>query len=295
VSEITPITANFGADITGMDLNVITDADFEMIYQAWLDYGVLRFRDQQLDEDGLQQFSQRFGPLEEIPLGRLTPEEKTELRKIIKNFFVTNISNIVENGIPIGGLGNAEANWHSDMTYVETPPPASVLLGVEIPAKGGDTWFANQYGAYDALPETLKSRIENLRIKHDAAHTSVGELRHGFEPFDDPRDAPGAVHPIISTHAESGRKCLFLGRREWACVEGLTLQDSETLLDELWQYAALDKNVMKHKWRPGDVIIWDNRCVLHRRDNIDPNDRRLLRRCQVLSRAEEVHDESSSR
>jgi taurine dioxygenase len=292
MNEIKPISDNFGADITGMDLDTITDADFEIIYQAWLNYGVLRFRDQQLDEDGLQRFSQRFGPLEEIPLGRITPEEKLELKKIIKNFYVTNISNIIENGVPIGGLGNSEANWHSDMTYVEMPPPASVLLSVEIPDKGGDTWFANQYGAYDALPRALLSRIENLCIKHDAAHTSVGDLRSGYEPFDDPRDAPGAVHPIISTHLESGRKCLYLGRREWAYVEGLALEDSESLLDELWQYASLEKNVIKQKWRVGDVIIWDNRCVLHRRDDIDPKDRRLLRRCQVLNRAKEVPLES---
>jgi taurine dioxygenase len=166
------------------------------------------------------------------------------------------------------------------------------LLSVEIPDKGGDTWFANQYGAYDALPRALLSRIENLCIKHDAAHTSVGDLRSGYEPFDDPRDAPGAVHPIISTHLESGRKCLYLGRREWAYVEGLALDDSESLLDDLWQYASLEKNVIKQKWRVGDVIIWDNRCVLHRRDEIDPKDRRLLRRCQVLNRAKEVPHES---
>jgi taurine dioxygenase len=278
--EIKPILENFGADIVGMDLNSISDDNFTFIYQAWLDYGVLRFRGQELDEDGLQHFSERFGPLEEMPLGRLS----AELKKTIKNLYVTVISNIIENGKPIGGLGSSEAKWHSDMTYAETPPPASVLLGVEIPPKGGDTWFANQYAAFEALPQSLRTRIENFSIKHDAAHTSVGKLRAGFEPFESPVHAPGAVHPIINTHPESGKKCIYLGRRDWAYVTGLALSESEELLDELWQYAAREENVVKHQWQQGDVIIWDNRCVLHRRDDIDPNDRRLLRRCQVLQR-----------
>ncbi len=288
--EIIPMKEKFGADIVGVDLAGCSDNDFDSIYRAWLDYGVLRFRGQELDENGLQLFSQRFGPLEEMPYGRL-PEE---LKKLIKNIYVTVISNIVVEGRPLGGLGSGESMWHSDMTYVDTPPPASLLLAEEIPAKGGDTWFADQYAAYDALPESLQKRIGNLAIKHDAAHNSVGELRPGFEPIDSPQSAPGAVHPIISTHSETGRKCLYLGRREWAYVVGLELAESEMLLDELWQYATLEENVVKQYWRVGDLIIWDNRCVLHRRDDIDPNDRRLLRRCQVLARPDWWQHESRS-
>ena len=281
--DIQPMTRRFGADVAGVQLDTISDADFDSVYQAWLDYGVLRFRDQELDEDGLQHFSSRFGPLEEIPLGKLDEETREKLRKIFKNPYVTNLSNITENGMPIGGLGNAEANWHSDMTYNEVPPPASVLLSVEIPEEGGDTWFADQYGAYEALPEPLLKRVESLDIKHDAAHTSVGDLRPGYEAFDDPRDAPGAVHPLVRTHEETQRKCLYLGRREWAYIPGLSLEESEALLDEVWSYATLPENVIRQQWKVGDVIIWDNRCELHRRDEFDPSQRRLLRRCQVLS------------
>ena len=187
-------------------------------------YGVLRLRNQRIDEDQLQAFSARFGPLEEIPFGRMSEADKAK----VKNRYVTQLSNILVDGKPIGGLGNAEAAWHSDMTYVETPPPASVLLGVEIPPAGGDTYFADQYAAYEALPDDLRARIADLTIKHDAAHTSIGKLRPGFEPFDDPRDAPGAIHPIIQTHEETGRKALYLGRREWAYVPGLSLDESET-------------------------------------------------------------------
>ena len=283
--NIQPMTRRFGADLSGVALDTISDADFEILYRAWLDYGVLRFRGQELDEDGLQRFSCRFGPLEKVPLGKLNDEQREKLSRIFRNPYVTNLSNIVEDGMPIGGLGNAEANWHSDMTYNEIPPPASVLLSVEIPDEGGDTWFADQYAAYEALPDTFKQRVEGLTIKHDAAHTSVGDMRPGYEPFDDPRDAPGALHPLVRTHEETGRHCLYLGRREWAYIPGLSLKDSEALLDELWSYATLREHVIRQQWRVGDVIIWDNRCVLHRRDEFDPSQRRLLRRCQVLSPA----------
>jgi taurine dioxygenase len=279
--KVQPIKEGFVAEISGVDVADISDEEFEQIYAAWLEYGVLRLRDQHIDEDQLQAFSARFGPLEEAPFGRMSEEEKAK----IKNRYVTQLSNIVVDGKPIGGLGNAEASWHSDMTYIEAPPPASVLLGVEIPEAGGDTYFADQNAAYEALPEKLRERAADLTIKHDAAHTSIGKLRRGFEPFDDPRDAPGAVHPIVHTHEETGRLALYLGRREWAYVSGLALEESEQLLDELWQYAALPENVWQQNWQPYDLVIWDNRRVLHRRDDFDPQSRRLMKRCQVLARA----------
>ena len=170
------------------------------------------------------------------------------------------------------------------MTYVEVPPPASVLLGVEIPQNGGDTFFADQRAALGSLPADLRQRIEGLSIKHNAAYDSVGNLRPGFEAFDDPRDAPGAVHPIIRKHNETGDACLYLGRREWAYIPGLSVEESEALLDELWSYAVPADYVVEQNWTPGDVIIWDNRRCLHKRTSIDPSQRRLLLRCQVLAR-----------
>ena len=271
---------SFGADITGVDLANLTDDTFEVIYRAWLVFGVLRFKGQTLNKDSLQTFSQRFGPLEQIPTGRMSDEQKAQL----DNLYVTPISNIKVDGKPIGGLGDAEATWHSDMTYVEVPPPASVLLGVEIPQNGGDTFFADQRAALASLPEDLRQRIEGLSIKHNAAHDSVGNLRPGFEAFDDPQDAPGAVHPIIRKHNETGDTCLYLGRREWAYIPGLPLEESEALLDDLWSYAVPADYVVEQNWTPGDVIIWDNRRCLHKRTSIDPSQRRLLLRCQVLAR-----------
>lgn len=278
--NIIPMTPGFVADITEVDIKTISDEQFNEIYNAWLVHGVLRLRDQQLNENELQTFSARFGPLEEMPLGRIPESERAK----IKNRYVTQLSNILVDGNPIGGLGNAEASWHSDMTYVDNPPPASILLGLEIPDEGGDTYFANQHAALEALPTSLLHRAEELTIKHDAAHTSIGRLRPGFEAFDDPRDAPGSVHPIIRIHSETSKPALYLGRREWACIPELPLEESEALLDELWLYAALPENVWRQQWQPYDLIIWDNRCVLHRRDDFDQNARRLMKRCQVLQK-----------
>jgi taurine dioxygenase len=278
--EVRPIKDGFVAEITGVEVPHLSEEAFQQIYAAWLKYGVLRMRNQHIDEAQLQAFSARFGPLEEVPFGRMSEADKAKL----KNRYVTQLSNILVDGRPIGGLGNAEANWHSDMTYIEIPPPASVLLGVEIPSAGGDTYFADQQAAYEALPDELKHRIADLTIKHDAAHTSIGKLRPGFEPFDDPRDAPGAIHPIVSIHDETGAKVLYLGRREWAYIPGMSLEESEQLLDEIWRYAALPENVWQQKWQPYDLIIWDNRRVLHRRDDFPASSRRLMKRCQVLAR-----------
>jgi taurine dioxygenase len=277
--NITKLSPILGAQIDGVDLATISDREFEEVYRAWVLYGVLRFRRQKLDDPQLEAFSARFGPLEKIPL-RMTPEQE----KKIPSLYVVPLSNITVDGRPIGGLGNGEANWHSDMTYEETPPPASVLLGVEIPAEGGDTQFCCQHAALLAMPESLRERLADLRIKHDASHTSIGKLRSGFEDVTDPREVPGAIHPAIYPHEENGRDALYLGRREFAYIEGMTLEESESLLDELWRYASLPQNVWTQRWNVGDVIIWDNRRVLHRRDAFPNHMRRMMRRCQVLAR-----------
>ncbi len=272
---------SFVAEAMDVDLGRISDNEFRALYKAWLEFGVLRIRGQSLSDGELQRFSNRFGPLEEIPYGKISEEEKQK----IKNRYVTVISNIEVDGKPIGGLGNKEATWHSDMTYIENPPPASILMSLEVPEFGGDTHFSDQKAAYLGLPDELVARIENLSIKHNAAHTSVGDLRRGFDPIKDPREAPGAIHPIVRIHDETQEKMLYLGRRELAYVVGLALEESEQLLNEVWRYAAMSENVWTQQWEIGDVIIWDNRRVLHRRDGFDQSQRRLMKRCQVMSSA----------
>lgn len=282
--QVQPITPSFGADISDCNLSAVDDQVFKEIYQLWLKYGVLRFRGQHLSDDQLEVFSAKLGKLDTVPyfdkLG-LTAEEFKN--KYGGSAYILKLSNIQKDGKPIGGLGDGEASWHADMTSQEIEGVGMVLYGEIIPSEGGDTQFADQYAAYDCLPDELKQRIENLSIKHDASHTSDGEVRKGFEDGEksDPRKTPGKLHPIIYTHPETGKKALFLGRRAYAYVDGLSLEDSEALLDELWSYAVKDEHVITHQWQVGDVIAWDNRSTLHRRDGF--KEPRLLKRCQLIN------------
>ena len=268
---------SFGADIVDVDLASLGDAEFEKTYAAWLERAVLRIRGQHLDDDALMRFSRRFGPLEYAPMGRISEEELAQMQ----NPYLATISNILVDGHPIGGLGAAEAAWHTDMSYIEHPPTASILYAVEVPEEGGATHFCNMIGALESLPAELAERARAALLKHDAAHDSVGKLRRGHHDVDDPRDAPGACHPMVLGHSETGVDALYLGRRQDAFVEGMTLAESESFLDEVWRYVALEGDTWTQEWEVGDVLVWDNRSVMHRRAAFDPTARRLMRRAQV--------------
>jgi taurine dioxygenase len=198
------------------------------------------------------------------------------------------VSNVIENGEAIGSLGAGEAVWHTDMSYLEDPPKASMLYAIEIPPAGGNTGFTNMYRAFEELPETLKRRVTGLRVKHDGTYNSGGYVRQGVTPTDDPREAPGTYHPIVCTHPETGRKCLYLGRRRNAYLEGLEVAESEALLDEVWRYATRDELTWYNTWRVGDVVLWDNRCTMHRRDPFDALSRRIMHRTQMKGEARPV-------
>jgi len=148
------------------------------------------------------------------------------------------ISNIKVDGAPIGGLGDGEAIWHADMTYIETPPMAAILHALELPPSGGDTHWANMYRAYEALPADLKQRIQGRKAIHDATYNSAGQMRKGYKEVTDPREAPGAHHSLVRVHPETGRPCLFLGRRRNSYVLGMSFDESEALLDALWAHAT---------------------------------------------------------
>jgi taurine dioxygenase len=139
------------------------------------------------------------------------------------------------------------------------------------------------YSGYEALPEALKRRIADLKIKHDGTYNSGGYLRAGVTASDDPRTSPGAVHPLVCTHPDSGRRCLYLGRRRNAYIADLPLAESEALLDDLWARATRDEYTWYNDWRVGDVVLWDNRCTMHRRDPFDPSARRIMHRTQIKS------------
>jgi taurine dioxygenase len=191
------------------------------------------------------------------------------------------ISNIKVDGTPIGGLGDGEAIWHADMTYVDEPPMGAILYALEVPPSGGDTFWANMALAYEKLPDALKTRIAGRSAIHDATYNSAGDRRKGYAEVTDPRQAPGARHALVRPHPETGRPCLFLGRRRNSYILGLSLDESEALLDALWAHATQVQFTFRQQWRTGDVVMWDNRCTLHRRDPFDASARRLMHRTQL--------------
>jgi taurine dioxygenase len=274
--EAVPVGETLGAEIRGVDLaDGVCEAARDAIKAAWAEYLVLVLRDQQLSDAALIDFARQFGELDlpgPNPYGEPLHKAHPELNVI---------SNIVEKNRPIGNLGAGEAVWHADMTYLEHPPRGAVLYAVEIPPEGGNTYFANMYAAYDALPEALRARAEGRVAIHDASHNSAGMRRKGYQEIVDVRETPGARHPLIRTDAASGRRALFLGRRPRSYVLRLEVEDSEALLDALWAHATEERFTLCHEWRIGDVLMWNNLAVLHRRDAFDPDARRRLHRAQI--------------
>jgi taurine dioxygenase len=270
-----PTGAALAADVDGVDLaGALTPEAMEAVRRAWSNHLVLRFRGQRLADDDLMRFSRQVGELDWAPIA--ATNDAPEGRE-----YVMVVSNVVENGQPIGQLGAYEAVWHTDMSYIPEPPMASALYALEVPPSGGDTGFCNMYLAYETLPEELQRRVEGRVCRHDASRNSAGELRRGFVDAPDASQTIGAEHPIVRTHPVTGRKALFLGRRRNAYIPGLPLAASEGLLDALWAHCTKPEFAWYQQWRQGDLILWDNRCVMHRRDAFDPATRRVMHRTQI--------------
>ena len=276
---VTPLGNGIGAQVDGVDLRApVPHAIKDQIMQAWMQHLVLRFRGQQgMSTQQLVDFSKMFGELDRAP----TPANQTGKPYLDEFPQVTAISNIVVDGRPIGGLGAYEAEWHTDMSYNESTPSASILYAIEIPPAGGDTWFCSMYDAYDQLPADLQAHITGLQCVHDASRNSAGMLRKGWQEVTDPRATIGARHPVVRTHPVTRRKALYLGRRLNAYIPGLSLDESESLLDTLWAHAVRPEATWIQQWSVDDVVIWDNRCTMHRRDAFDPDTRRLMHRTQI--------------
>ena len=272
---VIPTRQALGAEIQNVDLRAITKDDFAEIYRAWLEHSVLLFRGQNLTDADLIAFSGRFGDLDWAPIqesGRRFVEGHPEIYVV---------SNVLENGEPIGSLGAGEATWHTDMSYLQDPPKASILYALEVPPSGGNTYFNNMYLAYESLPEGLKRRIERLSLKHDGTYNSGGYVRQGITASDDPVTSPGVFHPLACVHPETKRRLLYLGRRRNAYIAGLSLPESEALLDQLWSYASREELAWHNEWQVGDLVLWDNRCTMHRRDAFDATSRRIMHRTQI--------------
>lgn len=279
-----PLGKTIGAQIDGIDLAApLDDQAVAFLKDAWERHLVLRFRGQShLSLQGHIAFSRHFGALDKRPIASKAMHASAQ--ELPEEIAV--ISNVKIDEQPIGGLGDGESVWHADMTYNPAPPRAALLHAHEVPASGGDTQFLNLYAAYESLPEELQQTIAALECVHDASLNSAGELRLGFARVTDPRLTVGARHPLVRVHPLTDRKSLYLGRRRNAYVCGLSLADSEELLDTLWAHATQDAYTWRQQWQAGDLVAWDNRVTLHRRDAFDPQARRLMYRTQVSDRAQ---------
>lgn len=272
--EVIPMSAPLGAEVRCGDVRALTDEGYSVLRQAALDHLVIVIRGQTLTDPELIEFGRHIGPLDVAPLAKTGKEQARSHPEIIV------VSNVTENGVPIGVLRDAEVVWHSDNSYRETPLSYSALYALEVPPAGGETGFANMYLALETLPPALRAKIEGRTIKHDLTYNSAGDLRAGFSPVDDVRKAPGPSHPIVRTHPDTGFNALYLGRRPNAYIDGLDVAESEALLDALWTHATQPAFQWHHVWRAGDILMWDNRCVMHHRNPFDGGSRRVMHRIQ---------------
>ena len=274
--QFVPLGEAAGVEVRGIDpREPVTGPDLETLISAWRDNLVLLIRGTALADPELIAFARVFGALD-------PPGPNLYGAPFLPDFPELNvISNVVKDGQPIGGLGAGEAVWHADMTYQDRPPKAAVLHAIELPESGGDTYFANMITAYETLPGGLKQRIEGRAAIHDAAHNSAGQLRKGYKETADVSQTPGARHPLVRTDPDTGRKGLFLGRRPHSYIVGLEVAESEDLLDALWDHATQSRFAIAHQWRVADTLIWNNLCLLHRRDPFDDSAKRIMHRAQI--------------
>ncbi|MDH3286771.1 MAG: TauD/TfdA family dioxygenase [Betaproteobacteria bacterium] len=290
--DVIPTGAALGAEIRGLDLSrPVPEEVKEALRKAWADHMVLLFRDQHIDDEQLLATSGIFGPPHEAAARKYYLDVGTKVdnaHTLSRHASVSIIANVDKHGNPVrenSGLGSLEVVWHSDNSYVEVPPAGSMLYSLEVPTNGGgDTSFNNQYLAYDELPAELKRAIEGKYQVHDATRNSAGVLRPGVTLPTRPEEVPGPKHPLVRVHPVTGKRALYLGRRRvWPSnyIIGLPNEESETLLDKLWAHATQPKYAWTHIWRVGDIVLWDNRCCMHYRTEIDHAQRRIMHRTTI--------------
>ena len=293
--RVVPTGAALGAEIRGVDLSQpVPEETQELMRKAWAHHLILLWRDQNLPDISFLHAAAIFGPTRE-PAARkfqVAGGYKVGGRIVPLHPHVSLISNLDEEGHPVkdnGDLGSYEVVWHSDNSYVEVPPAGSMLYAVIIsPNGGGDTWFSNQYLAYEELPEDLKKAIAGRSQRHDASRNSAGILRPTVKLPATPEEVPGPVHPLVRVHPVTGKRALYLGRRrDWPSnyVIGMPNDESERLLDRLWAHASQEKYAWGHEWRVGDLILWDNRCAMHYRSEVDATRPRVMYRTVVKGEA----------
>lgn len=279
-----PCDAALGAEVRGVDLRRLDDATFKALHKAWLHHVLLVFRGQSLAAEDIVRLVRRVGtPVASSKLHQRSLAERTSSEALNLPPEITVVSNVQERGKAIGILGDGEVVWHSDFSFKDRPTAARMLVAIDVPPQeqGGNTFFLNCYAAYDALSPEMKRRVSGLSIKQADIVDTAMKVRPGMSLDMDFRSVPGPSHPIISTHPETGHNVLFLGRRHGSYVNGLSLEESGALLKELWAHCTQPRFCYEHRWSQGDVVVWDNRATLHRRDGFDPESRRVLYAAQA--------------
>jgi len=266
---VRPLSPALGAEIMGVDLrDHIDDALAQRMLDVWHEHLVILLRGQTLTEDDQVRFAERFGP----PARIHTPQFRRQHPAVML------ISNIREDGKPIGALPDGEMQFHTDQCHQEIPAKASMLYAIEVPSVGGNTLFANAYLAYETLPDAIKRRIDGRKALNAYDYDTAATIRKSEVPAGAPRFA----HPVVRTHPVTGRKALYVNRLMTRSIEGLPADESEDLLNLLFDHQEQPQFVYEHVWRPGDLLMWDNRCTLHARTDFSPGERRLMRRVTIL-------------
>jgi taurine dioxygenase len=273
--SINPLSKPFAAKVTNIDLGRDVDDDlFAEIQDAWQAHPVLVFRDQNIDIDAQQAFAMRFGAL------------KSRARKTTDpggagydNPHVMFVSNVRENGEYIGTSPKGALSFHSDSAFDEVPAKASLLYGMELPKIGGDTLFVSMYEIYETLSDdTKRFMADKWAVNYHLPSLPLNPQQTEEERY---RTARRSAHPMVTAHPETGRPVLYVNRHMTREIVGVPDEEAKVLLEELYSRIEEPRFLYAHKWRKGDLVVWDNRCVQHGRSDFDPAERRLLRRFAI--------------
>jgi len=273
--EVRALAPTFGAEIVGVDLAApMPDPLFDRIYDAFLGHQLLLFRDQRIEPGDQVAFARRFGAVQVHVMNQYHADGHPEIYYL---------SNLGADGRPTGKHPDrGTVHWHTDGSWARRTGQATLLYAVAVPAAGGETRFASMYDAYEALDDATRQRLAPLRAVHSLDFSRT--RRHGEDPMTEAQKKarPPVAHPIIRIHPETGRPCVFLGDHAWH-IEGLSLEAGRQLIEELNARVIDPGRVYAHRWRPGDLVVWDNRCMLHKAEPYDvAAEARVMRRCTVV-------------
>jgi taurine dioxygenase len=254
--KVTPLSSHLGAEVEGLDLERVNDDSFAAVNQLVLEHQLVVFRKQALSPEGQIQLSRRFGPLDTHPLTQFNHPQYPEI-------FV--LSNEVQDGKPVG-ITDGGSYWHSDFAFRERPAKVTMLNAQKIPSKGGATLFINMYTAYDELDEQTKADVEGRRAVHRYRKKANpnAETTKVVMTAEQLAATPDVTHPIVRTHPETGRKALFAHPGITTNVADMDDESSAALLNRVFDHCTQEKYQYAYQWSPGDVVMWDNRCLMHK-------------------------------